>query len=333
MDEPTHQSPRTATIVVPRHSALTRLTHWINVVAMLVMLMSGLQILNAHPALYWGESGFSRSQGWFHLTTQGSATAFPGWITVPSYRDLATGRRWHFFFAWVLIVNGLAYLFGGLLTRHLWKDLIPSWAELHPRRLASELWHHLKLQFPRGEAARHYNSLQKIAYAGVVFVVAPLAVLTGLTISNGIGWSPDGTTMYLADSGTGDIDAFDFDPATGDLGSRRTVAHVTAADAVPDGLTVDDRGDIWVALWNGGALARYHPDGSLLATIPLPVDRPTSCAFGGTDGATLFVTTAREGLSRAALARQPDAGRLLRLDSLGATGPPCMPYRGKLAAI
>lgn len=158
-------------------------------------------------------------------------------------------------------------------------------------------------------------------------------VLTGLTISNGIGWSPDGTTMYLADSGTRDIDAFDFDPATGDLGSRRTVVHVNAADAVPDGLTVDDRGDIWVALWNGGALARYHPDGSLLATIPLPVDRPTSCAFGGTDRATLFVTTAREGLSPAALARQPDAGRLLRLDSLGATGPPCMPYRGKLAAI
>src|SRR3984893_12543436 len=109
-------------------------------------------------------------------------------------------------------------------------------------------------------------------------------VLTGLTISNGIGWSPDGATMYLADSGTGDIDAFDFDPATGDLSRPRTVAHVTAANAVPDGLTVDDRGDIWAALWNGGALARYHPDGSLAATVPLPVDRPTSCAFGDTGG-------------------------------------------------
>src|ERR1022692_3556142 len=110
MDEPTHESPRTKAIVVARHSAVTRLTHWINVVAMMVMLMSGLQILNAHPALYWGESGFSRPQSWFHVTTQGSATAFPGWITVPSYRDLATGRRWHFFFAWVLVVNGLVYL-------------------------------------------------------------------------------------------------------------------------------------------------------------------------------------------------------------------------------
>lgn len=156
-------------------------------------------------------------------------------------------------------------------------------------------------------------------------------VLTGLTISNGIGWSPDGATMYLADSGTADIDAFDFDPATGDLDRRRTVAHVTAAHAVPDGLTVDDRGDIWVALWNGGALARYDPDGSLVATVPLPVDRPTSCAFGGTDGGTLFVTTAREGLDETALARQPDAGRLLRLDAPGVAGPPCVAYRGELA--
>jgi sugar lactone lactonase YvrE len=156
-------------------------------------------------------------------------------------------------------------------------------------------------------------------------------VLTGLTISNGIGWSPDGTTMYLADSGTGDVDAFDFEPVKGALSRRRTIAHIGTPNAVPDGLTVDHRGDIWVALWNGGALARYHPDGSLLDTIPLPVDRPTSCAFGDTGGRTLFVTTAREGLDEAALARQPDAGRLLRLDSLGVTGPPCQPYLGLAA--
>jgi sugar lactone lactonase YvrE len=156
-------------------------------------------------------------------------------------------------------------------------------------------------------------------------------MLTGLTISNGIGWSPDGATMYLADSGTGDIDAFDFDPATGDLSHRRTVVQITAPNAVPDGLTVDRHGNIWVALWNGGALERYHPDGSLLDTIPLPVDRPTSCAFGDTGGGTLFVTTAREGLDEPALARQPNAGRVLRLDHLGAAGPPCTPYRGLAA--
>ena len=195
MDELPNESPRSRAIVVARHGVITRVTHWINVVAMMVMLMSGLQILNAHPALYWGESGFSRSQGWFHLTTHGSATAFPGWITLPSYRDLATGRRWHFFFAWILVVNGLAYLITALLTRHLWKDLIPRWPELHPRRLATELWHHLKLEFPRGEAARHYNSLQKIAYAGVVLVVAPLAVLTGLTMSPGV----DAAAPFLLD--------------------------------------------------------------------------------------------------------------------------------------
>ncbi len=195
MDDPHAEIAATRTIVVPRHNVVTRLTHWINVVAMIVLLMSGLQILNAHPALYWGEQGYSRTQSWFHVATQGSATAFPGWVTLPSYRDLATGRRWHFFFAWILVVNGLVYLISGLVTRHLWRDLVPHWAELSPRRLATEIWHHLKLQFPRGEAARHYNSLQKIAYAGVVLIVAPLAVLTGLTMSPGM----DAAAPWLLD--------------------------------------------------------------------------------------------------------------------------------------
>jgi thiosulfate reductase cytochrome b subunit len=172
-------------VVVARHSVVTRLTHWINLVAMTGLLMSGLQILNAHPALYWGEAGYSPGLAWFHVVTHGAKTAFPGWITLPSFRDLATGRRWHFFFAWVLVVNGLIYLTAALLTRHLWRDLIPTRAELAPRRLAAELWHHLKLQFPQGEAARHYNSLQKLAYAAVILVVAPLVVLTGLTMSPG----------------------------------------------------------------------------------------------------------------------------------------------------
>jgi sugar lactone lactonase YvrE len=121
-------------------------------------------------------------------------------------------------------------------------------------------------------------------------------VLDGLTISNGMGWSPDGTIMYLADSGVGDVFAFDFDPSGGTLDQRRTFVHVGTPGAAPDGLTVDSDGDVWVALWNGGAVARYAPDGSLRETVPVPVDRPTSCAFGGRDGATLFVTTSREGL-------------------------------------
>jgi sugar lactone lactonase YvrE len=156
-------------------------------------------------------------------------------------------------------------------------------------------------------------------------------ILPGLTISNGIGWSPDGTEMYLSDSGTRTIDAFDFEPVTGDVSGRRTIAEVTEPGVAPDGLTVDEQGNIWVALWGGGALRRYRPDGSSADTFPVPVERPTSCAFGGPDLATLFITTARHGLDEEALARQPDAGRVFRLDGLGVTGVPCAPYRGQPA--
>jgi sugar lactone lactonase YvrE len=153
-------------------------------------------------------------------------------------------------------------------------------------------------------------------------------VLTGLTISNGIGWSPDGAIMCLADSGTGLIEAFGFDGATGELSRRRTLVRIQQPGVVPDGLTVDQEGGIWVALWGGGAVERYGADGSLSARVRLPVDRPTSCAFGGPELATLFVTSARAGLDEAALARQPHAGHVFRFDGLGVTGMPCMPYRG-----
>ena len=155
-------------------------------------------------------------------------------------------------------------------------------------------------------------------------------VLTDLTISNGIGWSPDGATMYLADSGAARVDAFDFDAIDGALSRRRTIIQIDEPGVAPDGLTVDDDGGIWVALWDGAAVRRYTPDGTLLTTVPVPVDRPTSCAFGGSDRSTLFVTTARQGLDGAALARQPDAGRLFCVDGLGVTGPPCTPYRGRV---
>jgi sugar lactone lactonase YvrE len=156
-------------------------------------------------------------------------------------------------------------------------------------------------------------------------------VLTGLTISNGIGWSPDGTAMYLSDSGTGTIDVFDFDGPTGEISRRRTIVRITEPGVVPDGLTIDDEGGIWVALWGGGALRRYSAEGSLLASLPVAADRPTSCAFGGPDGSTLFITTARHGLGELALSRQPDAGRVFRVDGLGMSGPPCTSYRGPTA--
>jgi sugar lactone lactonase YvrE len=155
-------------------------------------------------------------------------------------------------------------------------------------------------------------------------------VLTGLTISNGIGWSPDGATMYLADSGTGLVEAFGFHGASGDLSQRRTLVRIQQPGADPDGLTVDQEGGIWVALWGVGAVQRYGPDGALLTTLRLPVDQPTSCAFGGAELATLFVTTARAGLDEAALDRQPHAGHLFRFDDLGVTGTPCAPYRGHI---
>jgi sugar lactone lactonase YvrE len=156
-------------------------------------------------------------------------------------------------------------------------------------------------------------------------------VLTGLTVSNGIGWSPDGTTMYLNDSGTACIYAFRFDGGTGAISERRTLVQVTEAGVAPDGLTVDEEGGIWVALWRGGAVNRYGPDGSLLASIELPVERPTSCAFGGPDRSTLFVTTARVDLDEAALAGQPEAGRVFAIDGLGVRGLPCLPYRGDVS--
>jgi sugar lactone lactonase YvrE len=155
-------------------------------------------------------------------------------------------------------------------------------------------------------------------------------VLEGLTISNGIGWSPDDSTMYLADSGAAEVYAFDFDPVSGDIERRRTLMRSGMPGAVPDGLTVDDEGAIWIALWNGGALARYAPDGTLLSTVRVGVDRPTSCAFGGPDRTTLFVTTSRDGLDSSALSHQPQAGHLLRVDGLGISGPPCDAYRGSV---
>jgi sugar lactone lactonase YvrE len=154
-------------------------------------------------------------------------------------------------------------------------------------------------------------------------------VLTGLTISNGIGWSPDDSTMYLSDSGTGRVYAFRFDGATGAISDRRTLVHIDERDLVPDGLTVDEKGGIWVAVWNGAALHRYAPDGTLLDVLNLPVQRPTSCTFGGPNRDTLFVTSARADLDDVALAGQPDAGRVFAIHDLGVRGLPCLPYRGR----
>jgi sugar lactone lactonase YvrE len=155
--------------------------------------------------------------------------------------------------------------------------------------------------------------------------------LTGLTISNGIGWSPDGATMYLSDSGSGLVEAFDFEGETGAISRRRTLVHIDEPGMAPDGLTVDELGDIWVGMYGGWAVNRYGPDGSLRATVHIPVAQATSCAFGGRDRGTLFVTTGRERLGEAELERQPDAGRVFSVSGLDARAPGCAPYRGSVA--
>jgi sugar lactone lactonase YvrE len=138
------------------------------------------------------------------------------------------------------------------------------------------------------------------------------ALVTLVTVSNGIGWSPAGDLMYYVDSPTRRIDVFTYHPAAGGLAGRRVFVDTSDADGLPDGLTVDADGYVWVALHGGAALRRYAPSGELDTIVPLPVSQPTSCAFGGEGLRELFITSARKGLSEAQLAAQPMAGRLLR---------------------
>lgn len=148
--------------------------------------------------------------------------------------------------------------------------------------------------------------------------VAP--ALTGLTISNGLAWTPDGSTLYHADTPTGRIDAYTI--TDGLPHARRTITTISTGD--PDGLCIDDTGAIWVALWDGGAVHRYTPRGDLDTIVHVPATRPTSCAFAG---GRLYITTARGWLAEATLARYPLAGSLFVCDP-GVTGPPADPWRG-----
>ena len=204
--------------LVLRHALATRITHWINTLCVTVLLMSGLQIFLAHPALYWGQFGVDADRPAFEIGAEtvagaqrgfvrlGAATlettgvlglvpgadgdlserAFPRWATIPGWRDLALGRRWHFFFAWLFVANLSAYYGFGLVNRHLRRDLAPTRAQLSPRAILADIVDHLQLKFSKGEAALHYNPLQKLAYLGVISALLPTMVLTGLTMSPGI---------------------------------------------------------------------------------------------------------------------------------------------------
>jgi thiosulfate reductase cytochrome b subunit len=195
-----------------RHAIFVRITHWLNAGVLLVMLMSGLQIFNAHPALYWGaQSNFAHPLlslfalqngsgqvargvtqiGPWRFDTTGLlgasrlddslvARGFPAWVTLPGPQWLAMGRVWHFFFAWLFVINGIVFALYAGLSGHI-RALAPSARDL--RNLPHEIVEHAKLRFPEGEAARRYNALQKLAYFTVIFILGPLVVLTGLTMS------------------------------------------------------------------------------------------------------------------------------------------------------
>lgn len=148
-------------------------------------------------------------------------------------------------------------------------------------------------------------------------------VLGDVTMSNGLGWSPDGGTMYYVDSLTFRIDAFDFDPATGEISGRRQWVAIEPGAGTPDGLAVDDEGGVWLALWGGAAIRRYSADGALDHVLAVPTDNVTACCFGGDDGRLLYVTTASVDLPDG----QPLAGSVFVTD-VQVSGPPARPFPG-----
>ncbi|NDW05551.1 cytochrome b/b6 domain-containing protein [Jiella pacifica] len=197
--------------VVYRHRLATRVWHWTNVVTLFIMLMSGLTIFNAHPRLYWGQYGANNDHAWLQIGSAdnrgylrvGDTTvdttgvlgrwtsasgntvnrAFPYWATIPSSYNLAVARHWHLFFAWIFAFGILLYALWSVVSRHLTRDLLPTRKEIAPAHILHDVAQHARLRFPKGEAARHYNVLQKLSYCGVLLVLLPAVVLTGLTMS------------------------------------------------------------------------------------------------------------------------------------------------------
>jgi thiosulfate reductase cytochrome b subunit len=197
-----------------RHRLPVRLMHWINVLCLSVLLMSGLTIFNAHPALYWGkDSSFDKpwlligatpvpgggavgvtrvagvefvTHGVLGTSKAGAAgewvsRGFPAWATLPGPQWLSMGRHWHLFFAWLFVINGAAYLLYSLFTGHLRRDLLPTRAEL--KNIGRSIKDHLLFRHPTGEAATRYNVLQNLAYLVVIFGLLPLVIVAGMAMS------------------------------------------------------------------------------------------------------------------------------------------------------
>src|SRR5689334_5424236 len=191
-------TPPPAVDTVYRHSIPVRLAHWLNVICLPILVMTGFQIFNAHQALYWGErsdrdrpvlsikamrmergeiKGVTTVLGHSFDTTgvlgfsAGSVRAFPSWSTIPSGKWLAMGRQWHLFFAWIFVLNGLLFGLYALASRHFWRDLFPKLRDL--RGIGRDVVNHLRFRHPSGEEARRYNVMQKLAYTGVIFGLGP----------------------------------------------------------------------------------------------------------------------------------------------------------------
>ena len=197
-----------------RHRLPVRIMHWTNVLCVIILLMSGLQIFNAHPALYWGKSsyngkppvlemtatedkagnkvGVTRVFGHEFTTTgvlgaskndQGELAqrGFPAWATIPDNSWLAMARLWHFFFAWLFVINGIEYVVYSMVSRHLARDLAPTPQDW--RSIGRSILDHLRFRHPAGEAAKEYNVLQKLAYLSVIFGVLPVLIVMGWAMS------------------------------------------------------------------------------------------------------------------------------------------------------
>jgi len=197
-----------------RHTWPVRLMHWINVVALTILLLSGLQIFNAHPALNWGKSSYNgrapvlqmysvvgpngEMEGVTEvfrtpLHTTGllgaskddggalSERGFPSWLTIPSTQDLAMGRRWHFLFAWLFVINGLLYVTYAIVSRHLSRDLAPTRRDW--QSIGRSILDHVRFRHLEGEASKRYNVLQKLTYLVVIFGLLPFLILMGLAMS------------------------------------------------------------------------------------------------------------------------------------------------------
>ncbi|WP_395651427.1 cytochrome b/b6 domain-containing protein [Brevundimonas sp.] len=159
-----------------RHPLVVRITHWLNVVAVVVLIMSGLNILMAHPALYWGlRSTFE--DPWVRIAT------VPDWLMLPQGRNLAEARTWHFAFAWIFVLNGLAYLAYGFISGRFGRRLWPTVADL--KGFWPSVVEHARFHFPKDDHARVYNVIQKLTYVAMVLIVLPMMLITGLSMSPG----------------------------------------------------------------------------------------------------------------------------------------------------